>query len=92
MRGIMKRTKHLPPEQNYTHLSPYCRKPECVFGFIDWFDLNDNYLTTTVCAVCKPETFDLLQMFPNVGQRTEAQQRLLAEKRENLKVGKRDGF
>jgi hypothetical protein len=92
MRGIMKRTKHLPPEQNYTHLSPYCRKPECVFGFIDWFDLDDNYLTTTVCAVCKPETFDLLQMFPNVGQRTEAQQRLLAEKRENLKVGKRDGF
>lgn len=89
----MSRYKHLPPEQNYTHLSAYCRKPECVFGFIDWFDQQDNYLTTTVCAVCKPDTFDLIQQFPNVGKRSEQQQRVFIEKREQLgKKGARNDF
>lgn len=90
----MPKTKHLPPEQNYTHLSEYCRKPECVFGFIDWFDLDDNYLTTTVCPVCKPDTWDLLQQFPNVGKRSEAQQRMLSQKREQLgtKGARQNGF
>lgn len=89
----MSKYKHFAPDQNYTHLSPYCRKPECVFGFIDWFDQAENYLTTTVCAVCKPDTFDLIQQFPNVGKRSEAQQRMLTEKREQIgKRGARDGF
>ena len=83
----MSKYKHFAPEQNYTHLSQYCRNPACVFGFIDWFDQAENYLTTTVCAVCKPDTFDLIQQFPNVGKRSEQQQRVLAEKREQLGKG-----
>ena len=80
----MPKYQHFYPTPNYTHLSEYCRRPECVFGFIDWFDMNNNYLTTTVCAVCKPDTYDLIQAFPNVGNRSEHQQRMLAQKREEL--------
>jgi hypothetical protein len=67
---MKRKTYHLPPEKNYTHLSDYCRNPACVHGFIDHFEGNDQYVTTTVCAVCKPDTFDYLMKFPNVGERT----------------------
>lgn len=87
----MSKYRHFPPQQNYTHLSEFCRNPNCVFGFIDWFSDDEKYITTTVCAVCKPDTFDYLQMFPNVGHRTEAVLSAMQRKREQMK-GKRDGF
>jgi hypothetical protein len=89
----MSKYRHFPPQQNHTHLSEFCRNPNCVFGFIDWFDADEKYITTTVCAVCKPDTFDYLRMFPNVGQRTEAVLNAMQRKREEIKKkGLRDGF
>jgi hypothetical protein len=68
---VKRKTYHLPPEKNFTHLSDYCRNPNCVYGFIDHFEGDDQFVTTTVCAVCKPDTFDYLMKFPNVGERSE---------------------
>ena len=68
---MKRKTYHLPPEKNFTHLSDYCRNPNCVYGFIDHFEGDDQFVTTTVCAVCKPDTFDYLMKFPNVGERSE---------------------
>jgi hypothetical protein len=68
---MKRKTYHLPPEKNFTHLSDYCRNPACVYGFIDHFEGDDQFVTTTVCAVCKPDTFDYLMKFPNVGERGE---------------------
>lgn len=80
----MSRYKHFPPESNHTHLSEYCRNRNCVFGFIDWFDQDEKYITTTVCAVCKPDTFDYLRMFPNVGERTVSVLAAMQRKREQM--------
>lgn len=66
---MARKTYHYPPEKNYTHISQYCRNNNCVFGWIDHFDENEVYITTTVCAVCKPDTYDHIAMFPNVGER-----------------------
>jgi hypothetical protein len=68
---MKRKTYHLVPEKNFTHLSDYCRNPACVYGFIDHFEGDDQFVTTTVCAVCKPDTYDYLMKFPNVGERTE---------------------
>jgi len=68
---MKRKTYHLPPEKNFTHLSDYCRNPACVYGFIDHFEGDDQFVTTTVCAVCKPDTYDYLMKFPNVGERGE---------------------
>jgi hypothetical protein len=68
---MKRKTYHLVPEKNFTHLSDYCRNPACVYGFIDHFEGDDEKVTTTVCAVCKPDTYDYLMKFPNVGERTE---------------------
>ena len=83
--------RHLPPDKNYTHLSDYCRNPACVYGFIDHFDDKDCLVTTTVCAVCKPDTFDYLKMFPNVGERTHSVLNAMASYRTN-KIGRKSDF
>lgn len=81
-----RKTYHLPPEKNYTHLSPNCRDNNCVFGWLDHFEGDDQYVTTTACSMCRPETYAYLQMFPNVGQRTEQVLIAMQNKRQQLKT------
>jgi hypothetical protein len=85
------KTYHLPPDKNYTHLSDYCRNQACVYGFIDHFDDADCLVTTTVCPVCKPDTFDYLKMFPDVGERTHSVLNAMASYRAN-KIGRKSDF
>jgi hypothetical protein len=87
----MKKYKNLAPDNNFTHVSEYCRNPACVYGFIDWFNDDDVLMGTTVCAVCKPDTFDYLKMFPDVGKRTHAVLQSMAAHRAK-KLGRKSEF
>jgi hypothetical protein len=44
------------------------------------------YVTTTPCPTCRPMTYDYLQLFPNVGERTVDVLHAMQAKREQLKV------
>lgn len=83
-------TYHLPPKQNFTHLDDSCRNPNCVFGWLDHFEGDDQYVTTTACHICRPQTYAFLRMFPNVGNRDVNVLHQMEKKRQELKA-KRGG-
>lgn len=51
----------------------HCNYEQCVEGWWDYFDMDMNYLMTSPCPVCLPDTYDYVQEYPDSASKVDKQ-------------------